>query len=172
MGIKASGQALISSADDGMVYSIDADDLEWEVVGSDEKSMGVDVLHQASFSHDELGELSWTISEYPAGAFNYASEDVNGHLLLEDFNFWYEHRPDDDWIQQFSGGPAEFSSKDLEEADPDRQREMLVEWFASRYQDPAHDTPYDGREGGYQYIHGGPYEARDELEQNFARLRG
>lgn len=168
MGIRASGQALISSADDGTVYSIAADELEWDVVGSDDRSMGLEVLHEASFSHTELGQLSWTVSEYPAEALNHTTEDLNGHLLLEDFHFWYEHHPDEDWYRDMSRGPMEFSSKELEEADPDRQREMLVEWFGSRYHDPAQDTPYDGREGGYQYIHGGPYDARDELEQNFA----
>lgn len=40
-------------------------------------------------------------------------------------------------------------------------------WFHQNYQDPVHECPYDGREGGYQYIHGGPYEASEELYDEF-----
>jgi len=29
------------------------------------------------------------------------------------------------------------------------------------------DTPYNGAEGGYLYIHGGPYTAEDELYRRF-----
>jgi hypothetical protein len=32
------------------------------------------------------------------------------------------------------------------------------------------ETPYNGQEGGFQYIHGGPYDARDELETEFADI--
>ena len=42
-------------------------------------------------------------------------------------------------------------------------------WFLSRYWDPANETPYDSEEGGYLYIHGGPYDAGEEL---YARFEG
>lgn len=45
----------------------------------------------------------------------------------------------------------------------DEQLELLERWFRSRYEDPAQRTPYEGREGGYIYIWGGPYDAREEL---------
>ena len=41
---------------------------------------------------------------------------------------------------------------------------MWVHYF---YEDPANETPYNGREGGYLYIKGGPYSAEDELRENF-----
>ena len=43
----------------------------------------------------------------------------------------------------------------------------MVRWFFENYEDPAHEMPYDGREGGYQYIRGGPYEAREVLADRF-----
>ncbi|KZD00865.1 hypothetical protein [Thalassospira xiamenensis] len=49
----------------------------------------------------------------------------------------------------------------------EKQIQLIAEWFSSLYEDPANETPYDGREGGYQYIHGGPYDAREEIEAEF-----
>ena len=36
------------------------------------------------------------------------------------------------------------------------QVQLIAEWFFSLYQDPANETPYNGREGGYLYIHRAP----------------
>ncbi|PKL41994.1 MAG: hypothetical protein CVV41_16215 [Candidatus Riflebacteria bacterium HGW-Riflebacteria-1] len=47
------------------------------------------------------------------------------------------------------------------------QIEEMREWFSERYEDPVHHCPHDGREGGYLYIFGGPYDARDILENTF-----
>jgi hypothetical protein len=41
--------------------------------------------------------------------------------------------------------------------------EMMVDWFHRNFEDPAESTPYESAEGGYIWIWGGPYEARDEL---------
>lgn len=49
----------------------------------------------------------------------------------------------------------------------EKQVQLIAEWFFSLYEDPANETPYDGREGGYQYIHGGPYDAREAIEAEF-----
>jgi hypothetical protein len=40
----------------------------------------------------------------------------------------------------------------------------MVSWFFATYEDPANSTPYDG---GYVYLCGGPYDAREELEADF-----
>ena len=42
--------------------------------------------------------------------------------------------------------------------------EMMIEWFHQNYEDPAESTPYESAEGGYIWIWGGPYDARDELQ--------
>ena len=46
----------------------------------------------------------------------------------------------------------------------------MLQWFFSEYEDPAENTPYESAEGGYQYIWGGPYEARDELYAKFGGI--
>lgn len=63
--------------------------------------------------------------------------------------------PDEEWLQA---------------ADVALQREVLRRWFSSRYWDPANETPYVGREGGYIYAWGGPYDASDELQSRFSGL--
>ena len=46
----------------------------------------------------------------------------------------------------------------------------LVHWFGGMFEDPANETPYESREGGYQYVWGGPYEAQDEIDREFGGL--
>lgn len=50
------------------------------------------------------------------------------------------------------------------------KREAMLEWFSDNYEDPAENTPHESAEGGYQYIWGGPYEARDELYAQFGDI--
>lgn len=50
------------------------------------------------------------------------------------------------------------------------KREGMLQWFSQNYEDPAENTPYESAEGGYQYIWGGPYEARDELYVQFGGI--
>lgn len=51
-----------------------------------------------------------------------------------------------------------------------RQMEYMRYWFHCNFEDPVHETPYNGREGGYLYIHGGPYNAHEELDGEFGSL--
>jgi hypothetical protein len=48
-----------------------------------------------------------------------------------------------------------------------KQTGYLVHWFRDQYEDPANETPYESREGGYIYIHGGPYNAEEEIRDEF-----
>lgn len=43
----------------------------------------------------------------------------------------------------------------------------IVEWFLSKYMVPAEGVPYDGQEGGYQYIFGGPYDPYEVIVNKF-----
>lgn len=65
-------------------------------------------------------------------------------------------------------GPVEFHDSWLESASEEDQATAMREWFTDRYCDPVHDTPYNGREGGYLYIHGGPYNPSEELNERFS----
>jgi hypothetical protein len=59
--------------------------------------------------------------------------------------------------------PADFTNMAVEDA-----AEQIRLWFLDNFEDPAQSTPYNGREGGYQYIWGGPYEADDIISNLFA----
>lgn len=50
---------------------------------------------------------------------------------------------------------------DVSELPSEEALEQMLEWFHHNFEDPAEHTPYESAEGGYQYIWGGPYEARD-----------
>ena len=56
---------------------------------------------------------------------------------------------------------------DLEDGDSDLRVETMVEWFHENFEDPAQHTPYESAEGGYQYIWGGPYDAREQVGSAF-----
>ena len=43
----------------------------------------------------------------------------------------------------------------------------IVEWVYENFEDPANAVPYDGREGGYQYVLGGHYELCDIMAEFF-----
>jgi len=65
-------------------------------------------------------------------------------------------------------GPVEFNDTWLVAACEDDQLTAMRDWFADRYCDPANETPYNGREGGYLYINGGPYNPSEELNGRFS----
>lgn len=58
----------------------------------------------------------------------------------------------------------------LSNADRDTQLEIMENWFRERFEDPAMRTPYESAEGGYIWIWGGPYDARDELNTKFSGI--
>ncbi|NYF91514.1 hypothetical protein RBB79_17875 [Tunturiibacter empetritectus] len=48
-----------------------------------------------------------------------------------------------------------------------KQMEVMRAWFFKHYSDPL-ILPYDSSEGGYQWIWGGPFGAKDELRDEFS----
>lgn len=58
----------------------------------------------------------------------------------------------------------------LKKASPNEQVAALVQWFGARFCDPAEEAPYTSSEGGYLWIHGGPYEAGDQIGAQFHGL--
>ena len=59
---------------------------------------------------------------------------------------------------------------DLPNADRDTQVEAMREWFFQNFEDPAESTPYETAEGGYQFIWGGPYDPREQLDEEFGGI--
>lgn len=65
-------------------------------------------------------------------------------------------------------GPYEPDDASFIAAEPEEQKEMMRRWFLARYCDPAEDLPYNGREGGYIYVNGGPHDPEDVLPERFS----
>jgi len=76
--------------------------------------------------------------------------------------------------------PPEAGNQNVREFDPDDhwlrkapkalQIEAMRQWFYARFEDPANCTPYESREGGYQFICGGPYDPNDEIQERFSEI--
>lgn len=45
--------------------------------------------------------------------------------------------------------------------------DQMIEWFKEHYEGPEQRTPFDSREGGFQYMGDEPYEAEDVLRDEF-----
>ncbi|MCC8362832.1 hypothetical protein LK996_07045 [Lysobacter sp. A6] len=58
----------------------------------------------------------------------------------------------------------------LKKASRTEQVAALVQWFGARFCDPAEDAPYTSSEGSYLWVHGGPYEAGDQIGDQFRGL--
>lgn len=142
------GTALIRHADTGAVHEIEADELDWQQVGAEERGMGPEITYEADIEHSQLGRLTWRLWEYPIGVENDREVDVGPHVLVQNFQTGLEFEPDDDDLRQ------------------DRI-DAMVGWFHDHFEDPAERTPYESREGGYQWIWGGPYDAQEQLADQF-----
>ena len=67
----------------------------------------------------------------------------------------------------------EFLKRDFNRKKSLRKRygkEEILEWFWANFDDPAEAVPYMSSEGGYIYFAGGPYEANDEIQNEFPNI--
>src|SRR5579864_3937368 len=81
--------------------------------------------------------------------------DLFGNKVPPEKTYWVE--PD-----------KELTAASLRTADRETQIKVMETWFYGRYEDPADNTPYI--DGAYQFIHGGPFNPRDELENEFSGI--
>ncbi len=141
------GTARIQHTKTGKIYDIDRNDLEFETNGTDERGMGIEIEHRATVEHEQLGELTWNVWEYPVGMLNHNDYNIGKHILLEDFGFGIKHeQPDDDEEYQ------------------DRMDEM-VGWFYKNYEDPANSIRHNSKEIDYEEK---LYDARTVLAEEFS----
>lgn len=96
------GTAAIRHRGTGVVYEIEAHELDWEQNGGDERGMGSEIRYEAIVEHPHLGMLTWALWEYPLGIKNRDDTDVGSHEILKNFDFGLEHvrRYDEDdlWV--------------------------------------------------------------------------
>lgn len=62
----------------------------------------------------------------------------------------------------------EYNLDEIKNLDKDSQKRVMRGWFFDNFENPAEQTPFESEEGGYIYIWGGPYDAREELEDVFS----
>lgn len=67
-------------------------------------------------------------------------------------------------------GEGSITASALKKADHELQKEVMQVWFYGHFEDPVHSCPYNSQEGGYQFIYGGPYEANEELQNEFSDI--
>lgn len=174
MIVNSNGVAILEDSLTGQRFEILAEDLEWEVVGVDDRQMGVQTHYQATFEHEVLGQLSWNLWEYPVGLQNYQSTEVGQARIIQDIEYILEHEPEfePDWDDMFDA-PDIPTKTDFSELSPDDQVVRMVEWFNGMFEDPQNQTPYAiDKESpyNYEYIWGGPYDASEELQDKFAGI--
>ena len=128
--------------------------------------MGAEYAHIAVCEHPELGQITWTLWEYPVGVENHWQTHVGDHELLENIEYSLDRSSERfealDATENETGESSGMTSEDR------RHRiDVLVSWFLERYEDPAELTPYETAEGGYQWIWGGPFYAGEVLSDRF-----
>jgi hypothetical protein len=78
----------------------------------------------------------------------------------------------DDYERPFIEDGSQFgvSKAAFAEMEPSDQRELMIQWFHQNFEDPANETPWDGETKEYVYVWGGPYNAGDQIWDQFADL--
>ncbi|RZJ32450.1 MAG: hypothetical protein EON85_00980 [Brevundimonas sp.] len=84
--IATTGTAQIQHAETGIIYEIDAGELDWNADGGEERQMGTERRYVADLEHDDLGSLVWEVHEYPVGALNHRATDAGKHKVVRDFD--------------------------------------------------------------------------------------
>ena len=79
-------------------------------------------------------------------------DDLFSELPPEAYSDPSAHEISDDWLSTAEEG---------------EQIAAIAAWFNARFWDPAHETPYVSAEGGYIWIHGGPFDASEQLYGRF-----
>lgn len=129
--------------------------------------MGAEVLWTAHIDHPELGDLEWSVTEYPIGAISDTPDhDVNGHEMQTDFHFEVDYeQPEPDFDESDDDDdPASLPTSVI-----NGDAEEMRQWFLQNYEDPANSLPYSSGDGGYQWINGGPYTPLEALQEEFDR---
>lgn len=103
--IHSTGIARIRHNTTGEIFEIEAEELGWDIMGSEERQMGPENSYIAVVEHPELGQLSWSLWEYPLGMENDTETDVGPHELLENIRFGLQHLPNDDDREDYEPPP-------------------------------------------------------------------
>ena len=160
--LRVFGKARIQHGDTGVVYQIDKDSLDFdEEAHQTRRRIFIDdqtvrrrgrgrepIEHHATFEHEQLGTLIWTVWEDSFGSIDHHNYNIGNHELLKNFNFSLDDRIPD------------------EEDDRQNRIDEMIGWFHENFEDPQMELPYD-KELGFLWLYGGPFDASDVLQDNF-----
>lgn len=112
---------------------------------------------------------------YRQGGALQTSEDVEGiysvgQPLPDISNFIVPDNNPDGGERSYNLDDQQYSPATFRALHPARRIEAMIQWFHENYEDPAVRTPYESAEGGYQWIWGGPYDAREEIGDQFSDI--
>lgn len=82
MAITISGNIEVQT-DNGQNYTIDADDLGFDMVSTDEGKMGPKLFYEGNYELDNFS-VTASVEEYPPGAYNLHEILVDGCQLIQD----------------------------------------------------------------------------------------
>lgn len=172
MIIECTGTAILEDNLSGRRFEIEYSELDWKVADVQDRSMGLETHFQATIEHEVLGALAWNLWEYPVGIQNYKSTEVGQARIIQDFEYNLEHEDSRDWEDMFDL-PEVASSDEWANLPEDEQIKHMVAWFNRMFEDPQNQTPYAADKNSpynYEYIWGGPYDASEELNDQFAGI--
>jgi hypothetical protein len=106
---------------------------------------------------DALGKILREAERLKISEVEFSRLDESRPRVLDQFN-----EPD---MRPVSNPPGNFVDQDDES-----NKEAVLNWFYENFEDPVHSTPYNSQEGGYLYIKGGPYAAREIITVVFGNI--
>lgn len=164
MTIAFEGTAILVDMQSFSIVEIEGDEMTLDVWSSTDRQMGPETEYHVAMDHEILGQLKWSIWEYPVGSINLVRPPKGEFRILKDFEFSIVHDREDEEPEYIWSVDEQ---TDIRTNHADQSIQYMKTWFFQNFWDPANETPYNGREGGYLYVYGGPYNAADELYGHF-----
>jgi len=99
MPLTCTGKAVFEDPETEKTVTIDADNLDWELVCADERQIGVECGYEASIQielEENVHEIKWTVYEYPVGCFNYKEVECGELTMVQDFSYSFSEPTEDD----------------------------------------------------------------------------
>jgi hypothetical protein len=141
------------------------DEADWELETIDNNDgfpVGYLVRFGSETDRELLDRLGVTPGEYQREVSLNAFETSD-----EDFKSFPADSPP---VRGYLIGDQRFTPSQFRKLSRARKIEAMRQWFLSRYKDPQNETSFSGSDGGYQWVGGGPYDADEELQNEFGDL--
>ena len=82
MQLQVTQTAIIKCSITGNQYEIDPHTIDIQLEYTNNRAMGPENVYNCIAYHEELGEISWTVHEYPQGVINLIDSNLNDHTEL------------------------------------------------------------------------------------------